>query len=40
MHTIPGPPAMRSGSTASSMPRVTASVELGLMTRILAGLAR
>ena len=29
-----GPPGMRSGSIARSMPSVTASVELGLMTRM------
>src|SRR5262249_28733106 len=33
-HSIAGPPGMRSGSTAWSMPRVTASVEFGLMTRM------
>src|SRR5687768_10587528 len=32
--SIAGPPSMRSGAHASSMPRVTASVELGLMTSI------
>src|SRR2546422_530694 len=32
--SIAGPPAMRSGSHAASMPRVIDSVELGLMTRI------
>src|SRR6476660_1438376 len=31
-----GPPSMRSGAQASSMPRVTASVEFGLMTRMVA----
>src|SRR5687767_5586935 len=35
--SMAGPPAMRSGSHASSMPRVTASVELGLMTSIRMG---
>src|SRR3954463_15199640 len=33
--SIAGPPGMRSGAQASSMPRVMASVELGLMTRIV-----
>src|SRR5882672_5980170 len=33
-HSITGPPGMRSGSSAWSMPRVSASVELGLMTRM------
>src|SRR5215208_6259359 len=33
-HSMAGPPFMRSGSIAASMPRVTASVELGLMTRM------
>jgi hypothetical protein len=36
---IGGPPGRRSGSTAASMARVTASVELGLMTRIACGIA-
>jgi hypothetical protein len=40
MHSIAGPPAMRSGATASSMPHVTASDEFGLMTRILGVTAR
>jgi len=35
-HSICGPPGMRKGAHASSMPRVTASVEFGLMTRILS----
>src|SRR6185295_14327957 len=34
--SMAGPPSMRSGSTASSIPRVTTSVEFGLMTRILS----
>ena len=33
-HSMAGPPAMRSGSMARSMPSVTAWVELGLMTRM------
>ena len=33
-HSMAGPPVMRSGSIAASMPLVTASVELGLMTRM------
>src|SRR5205814_1674668 len=33
-HTISGPLAKRSGATASSMPRVTASFEFGLTTRM------
>ena len=33
-HSMAGPPFMRSGSIAASMPWVTASVELGLMTRM------
>ena len=33
-HTISGPSAKRSGATASSMPRVTASFEFGLTTRM------
>src|SRR6185437_15971989 len=33
-HSMAGPPARRSGSMALSMPAVTASVELGLMTRM------
>jgi hypothetical protein len=33
--SIAGPPCMRRGSQASSMPRVTASVEFGLTTSIL-----
>src|SRR3954453_9634505 len=39
-HSICGPPGMRSGAQASSMPRVTASVELGLMKRIRCAMAR
>ena len=38
-HSMAGPPFMRSGSMAASMPRVTASVELGLMTRMRSGMA-
>src|SRR2546421_7438800 len=34
--SIAGPPAMRSGSQASSMTRVIDSVELGLMTKMAA----
>jgi hypothetical protein len=33
-HLMAGPPLIRSGSNAASMPSVTATVELGLMTRI------
>src|SRR4029077_617978 len=33
-HSMVGPPAMRNGSMARSMPSVTACVELGLMTRM------
>jgi len=33
-HSMAGPPAMRSGAMAASMPWVTASVEFGLMTRM------
>ena len=33
-HSMAGPPGMRNGSIAVSMPLVTASVELGLMTRM------
>ena len=35
-----GPPVMRSGSMAASMPWVTASVELGLMTRMRSDMGR
>jgi len=35
---ISGPPGMRSGAIASSMPCVTASVELGLTTRMRSGI--
>src|SRR5215471_765709 len=37
--SIPGPPAKRKASIASSMPRVTASVELGLITRIRSAIS-
>src|SRR5262245_42918322 len=36
-HTISGPFANRNGSSAASRPRVTASFELGLTTRIRRG---
>ena len=32
--SIPGPPVIRSGAIASSIARVTASVEFGLITRM------
>jgi hypothetical protein len=38
MHSMTGPPLMRSGSIAASMPLVTASVEFGLMTRMRSDL--
>jgi hypothetical protein len=38
-HSMRGAPAMRSGSHARSMPRVTASVEFGLMTKIVSPMA-
>src|SRR5262245_39192030 len=39
-HSIAGPPARRSGSIAASIPRVTTSLELGLMTRMRSLIAR
>ena len=38
-HSMAGPPGMRNGSIAASMPWVTASVELGLMTRMRSDMA-
>jgi hypothetical protein len=34
MQSIPGPPAIRNGAIASSIARVMASVEFGLITRM------
>jgi hypothetical protein len=38
MQSISGPPGMRKGAIASSIARVTASVEFGLMTKMRSGI--